>query len=248
MGRSIPSRPLGGVGDGLVLDAVQQAPAGDGRRRGEPVTAAGSVPLGGQGPSVRCAITAGGPFVPKTVYQLKITLLEVRPPPWRRVVVPSDITLARLHDVIQAAMGWWDCHLHEFEIGGARYGVGDGETWGEPPRDERRARLGSLVGEGDAFLYVYDFGDYWRHRVTVEKVRTAEPGERYPCCIGGRRACPPEDVGGPMGYTEFLAAITDPGHPEHDSMLEWVGGAFDPDAFDPADCNHRLTLGRLAAI
>lgn len=182
----------------------------------------------------------------KNVYQLKATIVETKPPVWRRVVVAEDITLSGLHDVLQAAFGWWDCHLHEFEIRGVRYGVDDGEDW-QPPKDERRARLRDVLKEVSSFLYVYDFGDYWRHRVVVEKVFPAEPGARYPSCTGGRRACPPEDCGGSWGYHELLAAIKDPDHEEHESMLEWAGGEFDPEAFDVADVQHRLDLGRLAA-
>lgn len=183
----------------------------------------------------------------KRVYQLKASIVGTKPPVWRRVVVPEDIMLARLHDVLQAAFGWWDCHLHEFEIGGVQYGVDDGESWGPPPKDERRVRLGSVAKAGSSFLYWYDFGDDWRHKVVVEKVMPATPGVRYPSCTGGRRACPPEDCGGVWGYEDFLAAIGDPDHDEHESRLEWVGGSFDPEAFDPADFEHRLDLGRLVA-
>jgi hypothetical protein len=184
----------------------------------------------------------------KRIYQLKATILEVKPPVWRRVIVPEDTTLDRLHEILQAAFGWWDYHLHEFEIGGVRYGVDDGEDWGDPPRDERRVRLRNLVEAGSSFLYVYDFGDYWRHKVVVEKILPARSGVAYPTCIGGRRACPPEDCGGPPGYEGFLEAIGNPAHEEHDSMLEWVGGTFDPNAFDPDDFHHRLHLGRLVAF
>jgi hypothetical protein len=182
----------------------------------------------------------------KRVHQLKATILETKPPIWRRVLVPEEITLDRLHEVLQAAFGWWDYHLHEFEIHGVNYGIDDGECWGEPPRDERNARLGKLVEAGGSFLYVYDFGDHWRHKVVVEKVVPAQPGVALPACIGGRRACPPEDCGGPWGYESFLEAIRDPAHEDHERMLEWVGGSFDADAFDPADFDQRLLEGRLA--
>ncbi len=113
----------------------------------------------------------------KSVYKLKATILDTKPPVWRRLVVRDDSTLAELHDVLQAAFGWWDYHLHEFEIGGVRYGVDDGEDW-SPPKDERRAKLRNLVREGSTFLYAYDFGDYWRHRLVVEKVLPAEAERR----------------------------------------------------------------------
>jgi hypothetical protein len=182
----------------------------------------------------------------KNVYQLKVTIVDTKPPVWRRVVVPAELTLAGLHDVFQAAFGWWDQHLHEFEIGGVRYGLDDGEGWA-PPKDERRTRLAEVAVAGSSFLYVYDFGDDWRHKVVVEKVFPAEPGVRYPLCTAGRRAGPPEDCGGPWGYRDFLIAIADPAHEEHESMLEWVGGRFDPEAFEPAEFEHRLHLGRLSA-
>jgi Plasmid pRiA4b ORF-3-like protein len=183
----------------------------------------------------------------ETVYQLKATIMDIKPPVWRRVVVPAETTLSRLHDVLQAAFGWWDYHLHEFEIDGSRYGIDDGESW-EPPKDERRVRLNAVARDGSSFVYVYDFGDYWRHKIVVEKVTAAATGARYPGCVGGRRACPPEDCGGPWGYGGFLEAIRDPDHEEHDEMLEWVGGHFDPDAFDTADFERRLNPRRLTAV
>ncbi len=181
----------------------------------------------------------------KRVYQLKVTIKQISPPVWRRVVVPEDITLAGLHDVLQAALGWWNCHLHEFEIDGTRYGTDDGEDW-DAPKDERKAKLRTVAREGSSFSYVYDFGDYWQHRVVVEKVLPAAAGVTVPACTGGRRACPPEDCGGPWGYKDFLETIADPDHEEHESMLEWAGGSFDPAAFDAGDFDQRLSLGRLA--
>jgi len=185
-------------------------------------------------------------MMPDRVYQLKATIVGTKPPVWRRLLVSETTTLANLHEILQAAFGWWDCHLHEFEIGGARYGADDGDGWGAPPKDERRARLGTVASERSVLKYVYDFGDDWEHKVVVEKILPAEAGANYPACIGGRRACPPEDCGGVWGYEEFLAAISDPEHDEHDSMLEWVGGEFDPGAFAPTDLSHRLRLGSLA--
>jgi hypothetical protein len=181
------------------------------------------------------------------VFQLKATILETRPPVWRRVLVGEDTTLAQLHEVLQAAFGWWNYHLHEFEIDGVRYGIDDGEDW-EPPEDERTARLRDLLQEGSSFLYVYDFSDYWQHRIVVEKRVPADARRSYPICTDGRRACPPEDCGGPWGFREFLDAIADRNHEEHDAMLEWVGGQYNPDDFDPAALEHRLKLGRLAAL
>ncbi len=166
------------------------------------------------------------------IFQLKIGLREVRPPVWRRVLVPGEVTLGDLHEVVQVALGWTDSHLHEFEVDGVRYGVPDPEWGSDEVGDESRVKLFRVAREGARLRYAYDFGDGWQHDVTVEKVLVPQPGTRYPRCIAGRRACPPEDVGGPWGYQEVLAAVADPGHDEHERWVEWVGGRFDPDEFD----------------
>jgi hypothetical protein len=169
------------------------------------------------------------------VFQLKATIVGIKPPVWRRVLVAESSTLLDLHNALQGAFGWYDCHLHEFEIDGSRYGTDGGETWGPPVKDERRTRLGRVAREGTTMRYVYDFGDDWVHKVVVEKVLPADPKISYPVCVAGKRACPPEDCGGVWGYQQFLAAISDPDHPEHEEMLEWVGGAFDPEELDPSN-------------
>jgi hypothetical protein len=170
--------------------------------------------------------------MPRQIYQLRIALAEVSPPVWRRVLVPGGYTLDRLHRVIQYAMGWQDLHLHSFEIGGQQYGQPDpvGEL---AVRDELDARLDAVAGKGDGFRYTYDFGDWWEHEVTVEDVTHSEPDERYPVCVAGARACPPEDIGGAYGYAELLEALADWGHPRRAAMLGWLGRDFDPDEFDP---------------
>lgn len=169
----------------------------------------------------------------RQIYQLRITLNDVTPPVWRRVLVPGGYTLDRLHRVIQYAMGWQDLHLHSFEV--------DGQAYGEPDpagelalRDELDARLDAVAGKGDVFRYTYDFGDWWDHEITAEDVFTGEPDEQYPLCADGARACPPEDVGGPPGFTELLAALDDPDHADHAATREWLGRDFDGEAFDPA--------------
>jgi hypothetical protein len=172
------------------------------------------------------------------IYQLKITLKRSKPPIWRRVQVRSEITLAQLHEVIQIAMGWTDSHLHQFTVSGQAFGRPDFE--GLEVRDEKKASLWRLVGLRDSFVYEYDFGDGWEHEIVVEKVLPVEEGALYPRCLAGKRACPPEDVGGIWGYQGFLIAINDPTHPEHREMLEWAGSAFDPAAFNLADVNLQL--------
>lgn len=179
------------------------------------------------------------------IYQLKATIVGTEPPVWRRLLVPETATLLRLHEVLQAAFGWRDYHLHEFEIDGVRYGTDDGEASGPSQKSERRARLGAVTEEATTFEYVYDFGDNWQHSLVVEKIVAAVPSVTYPACIAGSRACPPEDCGGVWGYADFLTSISDPAHPEHDSMLDWVGGAYDPENFDPSDFAHRLRRGRV---
>jgi hypothetical protein len=164
------------------------------------------------------------------IYQLKISLADVTPPVWRRVLVPGGYTLDRLHRVIQYAMGWQNCHLHCFDIEGVQYGEPDPD--GELAlRDELDVRLDAVAAKGGRFLYTYDFGDWWEHEIIVEDVFGAEPDERYPACVGGERACPPEDVGGAFGYARFLAAISDPSHAEHEAMATWIGRPFDPAEF-----------------
>ena len=177
------------------------------------------------------------------VYQLKVTLDGVRPPIWRRVLV-KDCTLAVLHDVIQIGMGWGGYHLHVFEIGDEQYGAPDqwqDDMGGNDVGNEGKVKLSQIVGRGvKKFHYEYDMGDGWRHTIQVEKTLPAEAGVRYPHCVGGKRACPPEDCGGPWGYGDFLEAVQDPQHPEHEERREWIGGDFDPEAFDLEAVNRQL--------
>lgn len=177
---------------------------------------------------------------PGPIYQLKITLRESKPPIWRRVQVPGDVTLYKLHAIIQVAMGWSESHMHQFTVGEVNYGESDPE-WGMDVKSERRAHLNQVApAEKAKFIYEYDFGDSWDHEILVEKILSPEPGVHYPTCVTGKRACPPEDVGGVWGYGEFLTALADPNHPEHEEYLEWVGDAFDPEAFDCAEVNAML--------
>lgn len=175
------------------------------------------------------------------IYQLKVTLDETDPPIWRRVLVPGDMTLPKLHRVLQVVMGWYDSHLHQFKAGGASYGVPDPEFPELDTKNERSVRLSQLAPrDKDRFIYEYDFGDSWEHEIVVEQILPAAPGAQYPICVEGKRACPPEDCGGVWGYESFLEAISDRDHPEHDDMLRWAGGAFDPEAFDLSRVNAQL--------
>lgn len=181
-----------------------------------------------------------------TVHQMKVTLEGIRPPVWRRLLVASDATLAELHQILQMSFGWEDAHLHDFEVDGVRFApeegfVDFGFDMGIETADEGSVTLAEVLDEGARGLYNYDFGDGWCHRIVVEAVEPPEPGAQYPQCAAGRRSGPPEDVGGPWGYGEFLAALDDPEHEEHEHHAEWIGGGWDPDAFD----RDRLTLGLL---
>ena len=178
------------------------------------------------------------------IAQVKVTLRDIEPAIWRRLEVPAEIKLARLHVALQIAMGWGDYHLHEFQIGGVEYGVPDPdyEPMGVPMKDDRRAALLSVANVGDSFIYEYDFGDGWEHDIEVEAVLPPRPRTLHPRVVGGERSCPPDDVGGTSGYEGFLEAVRDPRHKEHDSMLEWAGGSFDPEVFDMDATNRELDL------
>ncbi len=179
-------------------------------------------------------------MVAEAVLQIKVTLRDIRPPIWRRIQVPASYNFWDLHVAIQDAMGWSDYHLHEFRLpakGKASIFIGI------PDEDFPSGRQ-TLPGwkvpvtrylsvAGDMMRYEYDFGDGWEHDVILEGILSADPDAAYPRCIAGRRACPPEDCGGPFGYAEFLEAIADPNHERHEELVGWVGGQFDPGAFRP---------------
>jgi hypothetical protein len=177
------------------------------------------------------------------VYQLRIELQEIEPRIWRTILVPETLTLPRLDRVVQAAMGWTNSHLHAWRIDGKRYGVPDAD-WDSPGEllDERKVTIGSVLGDRvEEFSYEYDFGDGWEHRVIVEKRLAADPERNaWPMCIAGANACPPEDVGGPPGYMDFVQAMRDPAHEEHLETWRWNGGPFDPNAFSLNDANRAI--------
>ena len=176
----------------------------------------------------------------KTIYQLKITLKDIKPPIWRRVQVEGSTKLSELHLMIQSAMGWYNCHLHQFSVEGMDYGEPHPD-YGFDMQDEKKVKLSSVIkSEKEKFFYIYDFGDSWEHSILVEKILPLDPKVSYPLCIKAKRACPPEDCGGAWGYIEFLEAIKNPTHPEHESFLEWVEGSFDSEFCDLQEINQRL--------
>lgn len=174
------------------------------------------------------------------IYELKLELLDVEPKIWRRVLVPGNLTLAQLHEVIQTAMGWTNSHLHEFIVGAHSYSDPDFEI--EEAKSEYRYRLARLAPRvSNTIAYEYDFGDGWEHQIRVESI--SEDDKRYPgrpVCVEGRQSCPPEDCGGPRGYQRFLEAVGNRKHKEHKELLDWIGGRFDPEYFDLDEVNAQL--------
>jgi hypothetical protein len=179
------------------------------------------------------------------IYQLKVTLLGTNPPIWRRLLAPADLTLAQLHDVLQAAMGWQDCHMHEFCVGRRRIGTPNPEDrlMGMPTAEnERTVRLSSVLGRvGAKAIYTYDFGDSWEHGIVLEKRLAVDPKTTYPVCTDGQLACPPEDCGGIPGFYDLVEAINDPNHEQHEEMREWIGDDYDPQAFSVEEVNRLFT-------
>jgi len=181
------------------------------------------------------------------LYQFKITLLDIKPTIWRRIQV-ADCSLTELHEDIQRAFGWWNYHLHQFEIDGERYSqpAPDGEDFGIDFKDESNVLLSKLIpksGRKSRWIYEYDFGDGWRHEILFEGFPPTDSKAKYPLCVEGERACPPEDCGGPWGYVEYLAAIADPKHEQHRELREWRG-PFDPEAFDAKKATKEMRMAK----
>lgn len=165
----------------------------------------------------------------KTAVSIKVTLLNTKPPVWRRLLMPGAMTLAELHDAIQAAMGWDDNHLHVFQIDGRDYG--DRSTVDDVANENRLTLTGVMKSGVSRFTYIYDFGDSWKHGLVIEKAQPMILGQACPLCAGGKRACPPEDSGGPWGYRQLLEMLADPDNAQYADQREWIGEDFDPEAF-----------------
>lgn len=179
------------------------------------------------------------------VCTLRVELRDSDPLIWRQVEVPTAMTLKGLHEVIQAAMGWFDCHLWEFSVGRRRFGLPMDEDWGTEPRIEAtKVRLREvLTPRKTSMTYTYDFGDGWEHRLTLSNTRPGEPGIAYPRYIAGEGNAPPEDCGGIPGFYEKLDIVADPRHPDYDEIKEWLGN-YDPDSIDERQI--KIDLGRIA--
>ncbi len=196
---------------------------------------------------------------PNSIYQLKITLDDTKPPVWRRILIPANATFRELHETIQLSFGWSDYHLHDFQVKRADafrphsitdLTARDVEPWWDDDEksDERRVKLSDVLHRtGDRCGYWYDFGDDWRHSIVFEKALPAVEGIDYPLCIKGKRACLPEDCGGPWGYADLCDILAQPSHPEHQDKLEWLGlnnaSEFDPEDFDVDATNELLRDG-----
>lgn len=181
------------------------------------------------------------PVTPKQekILQLAVELADTDPRVWRRLLVPASYSLGELHEVIQAVMPWTDAHCHLFRVGKRRFGEPDDET--PSVKDEESVTLSDIFrGACRQVVYLYDFGDSWQHMVTLEKRRRPDPETEYPVCLAGENASPPDDSGGPMGYSAKLAILRDPSHPEYERILEWMGEDFDPCRFDVAQANDAL--------
>jgi len=176
-------------------------------------------------------------------FQIKITLKDTKPPIWRRILVAPEITLNKLHDVLQIAMGWTNSHLHQFETPDGYFADPLFEL--EETQNSKKATLRSVLCEPKSSIrYEYDFGDGWDHQIVLEKlVELDQPV--LALCLGGARSSPPEDCGGAWGYANLLEILKDPKHPEYESMTEWLGSEFEPEAFDVEEINKQLA--RLAS-
>lgn len=169
----------------------------------------------------------------RAIFQLHVRLRDIEPAIWRRIQVWEDTKLPQLHRILQMLFNWDDCHLHDFVVGRLVYSVPDPDDDfnGRKVIDEKGVPLNAISARvGDTFVYAYDFGDDWQHDVLLEARLLPEPDTFYPRCITGARNGPPEDAGGPGGYAEYLEALSDPGHSEHENMLAWRG-PFDPEEF-----------------
>lgn len=170
----------------------------------------------------------------RSVYELEIGLRDVSPRIYRRFCVRSDSHLPAFHVIIQIVMGWQNCHLHEFQAGNSRYGVPDEDFPDMSIKDEQKVRISRLLKKpGDSIKYVYDYGDDWFHDIELVSISDWIPDISItPVCLDGKRACPPEDVGGPPGFAGFLEAISNPSYEDRTRFKEWIGGDYDPGVFD----------------
>lgn len=206
------------------------------------------LPLGRAATQILAEIEARGlpaqSLAPPAAYQFKVSLVGITPPIWRRLVISNQVTLHKLHMAIQIVGGWWNYHLHVFEIAGTEYGCPDPD--GELHHlSSARYKLATLpLTPGGSFRYVYDFGDHWEHKVALEEVIPPDQAPPHAVCLAGERAFPREDCGGVYGYREMVKILRTPRHPEYQQMREWAGPRYDPEEFDLDSVNRQLRTGR----
>lgn len=223
-----------------IQGKLQQGVKGQGRHSLRLMTQVVSRALG-RDQQIRSGQAAGG------IYQLKITLLGIKPPIWRRIQV-KDCTLDELHEHIQTAMGWTNSHMHQFHIGERRCGnlqLFEEDMEEFDMMDSTTTKLSDIFpasDKGSYIIYEYDFGDGWEHQILFEGIVPPEKRKKYPACVDGARACPPEDVGGVWGYEDFAQAITDPNHEQHQYFLEW-SGPFNPEKFSAEKATRNMRQG-----
>ncbi len=223
---------MGKTGEGYSIARLHVNGTANGSRTGRPLGFA--VAGTRKGP-------LGTPATP-AIYQVRITIAEIAPAIWRRLQVPADTTLAEFHEIIQAAFGWWNYHLHHYVVDGQHFGVPDPEYADDlPPMvHEQGVALRDIVGAAK-ITYEYEFGDSWEHRIEIESVAVVpESGITYPICIAGARARPPEDCGGTSGYEGMLEILADPEHEEYRQTKTWVGRKYDPEKLDLAAVSRAL--------
>ena len=186
-----------------------------------------STPAGTEAPECRKLVAMNGP----TIARLKIELKDVRPVVLRHIEVPLSIRLDQLHLAIQAAMGWNNSHLYEIIAGNLNWGIVDPDSF-TSRLDAHEAQLDDALLHAKDLIYLYDFGDGWEHTITIEDLTEPEAGSLYPRLVKVKGRCPPDDVGGPWRYSDFLDAIRNPKHERHNELKHWIGGDFDPEVVD----------------
>ena len=176
------------------------------------------------------------------IYHIKVQLAHIsKPPIWRELLVPAEANLYLLHCCIQGAMGWFNCHLHQFMVGGQYYGIPHSD-YGDDMKDARKVVLTKVLKKPkDSIQYEYDFGDGWLHNISLIAILPAETGKTYPLLLKGKGACPPEDCGGPYGYENLKDIVKNPKHEEYEEMTDWLGGDFDPNKFDLEEHQSAMT-------